>query len=390
MSSDDYLSLQYKKDARAVLQNAVPTAYPSNNNISNLLSYQSNHLSPDSVPAPLIAKAISDKEILLTWLPPLEQYGQKLLGYKIDVKNSQGVFQSIDDNTGSGDTKYYVTGLEPSTTYTYHISAVYPATHSNVSNEATATTLAPVIPTPKPNQTITTPPPTNTPNQTAPPPTVNNVKFDLTAPDGTLLAGVVATQGDYQQFVLIKDPRTLLSNVNTTPFPINNDLAGLLRYQNLHPVQQQSTPPPTENSSQPVQIHPPTDTPKSPDNALVNGVVTSVVASGVVGLITWFVKTKVARKIAKDYHFTLEHVSSGTPLIRIRNSGETIENCVILCDRYPCVWVDTKLDKPRHVFEGSVSSALLPDQYDTRNPVISIKSGKKILRKIHLDEMAHG
>lgn len=393
MSSSDYLSLQYKKDARTVLQNAIPTAYPANNNIDNLLAYQASHLSPDSVPAPLIAKAISDKEILLTWLPPLEQYGQKLLGYKIEIKNSQGVFQSIDDNTGNGDTKYYVTGLTPSTTYTYHISAVYPATHSNTSNEATATTLAPVTPTPKPNQTITTtPPPTSTPNQTPPPQTVNNVKFDLTAPDGTLLAGVVSTQADYQQFVLIKDPRTLLSNVNTTSFPINNNLAGLLRYQNLHPMQQQSTPPPTQtaNSSQPIQSTPPPNTPKSSDNALVNGVLTSVVASGVVGIITWFVKTKIARKIAKDYHFTLEHVSSGTPLIRIRNSGETIEDCVILCDRYACVWVDTKLDKPRHVYEGSVSAALLPDQYDARNAVISVKSGKKILRKINLDEMAHG
>ncbi|SHO45765.1 exported hypothetical protein [Nitrosotalea sinensis] len=393
MSSDDYLSLQYKKDPRAVLLNPVPTAYPANNNLSNLLAYQANHLAADSIPAPLVAKAISDKGILLTWLPPLEQYGQKLLGYKVEVKNNQGLFQSIDDDTENSDTKYYVTGLDSNTTYTYRVSAVYPGTHSNPSNEATATTLAPVISTPQ-NQTVTPPPvttPSQTPPQTTPTSTVNNVKFDLTAPDGTLLAGIVATQADYQQFVLIKDPRTILSNVNTTSFPINNNLAGLLRYQDLHPVQQQSIPTttPVTNTSQPVQSNPPPPDNSAPDKTLVNGVLTSVVASGVVGIITWFVKTKVARKIAKDYHFTLEHVSSGTPQIRIRNSGETIEDCVILCGKDACVWVDTNLDRPRHVYEGSVSSAKLPEQYDD-NPLVSVKSGKKILRRINLDEMAHG
>ncbi|MDE1843282.1 MAG: fibronectin type III domain-containing protein [Thaumarchaeota archaeon] len=396
MSSDDYLSLQYKKDPRAVLLNPVPTAYHANNNLSNLLAYQVNHLAADSVPAPLVAKAISDKGILLTWLPPLEQYGQKLLGYKVEVKNNQGLFQSIDDDTETSDTKYPVTGLDANTTYTYRVSAVYPGTHSNPSNEATATTLVPIISTPSQNQTTTVPsqvktPPQTTP-QTTPTQTVNNVKFDLTAPDGTLLAGIVSTQADYQQFVLIKDPRTILSDVNTTSFPINNNLAGLLRYQNLHPVQQQSTPtsPPVENSSQPVQSNPlPQDT-SSSDKTLFNGIITSVVASGVVGIITWFVKTKVARKIAKDYHFTLEHVSSGASQIRIRNSGETIEDCVILCDRDACIWVDTNLNKPRHVYEGSVSSAKLPEQYETKNPRISVKSGKKILRRINLDEMAHG
>lgn len=199
------------------------------------------------------------------------------------------------------------------------------------------------------------------------------------------------TQSDYQQLVVIKDPRTMLSNVSQTSSQINNDLAGLVRYQNIHTPQPPSVTQPTVNTSEPSQPSAPTASlPQPADNKLVEGIVTSVVASGVVGLITWFVKTKVARKIAKDYHFTLEHVSSGAPQIRIRNSGETIEDCVILCDRDACVWVDTHLDKPRHVYEGSVSSATIPEGYEGNNPVISVKSGKKVLKKINLDEMAHG
>jgi hypothetical protein len=390
VSSDDYIALQYKKDARSMLLDPVQTTNPINNNISNLLAYQNNHLSPDSVPAPLIAKAISDTKILLTWLPPLEQYGQQLVGYKIELKNAPGDYQSVDDNTGNGDTKYYVTGLEPGKTYTYRVFVVYPGTHSNPSNEATTTTLVPAQPhVSKPNQTTT--PQSNT-LQSVPPPTVNNVQLDFTAPDGTLLSGVIMTQSDYQQLVVIKDPRTILSNVSQTSSQINNDLAGLIRYQNLHPLQPTSTsPPPVINSSeqpQPGTLQP--SVPAPADSKLVDSIVTSVVASGVVGIITWFVKTKVARKIAKDYHFTLEHVSSDTPQIRIRNSGETIEDCVILCDRDACVWADTHLNKPRHVYEGSVSVATIPQEYEHKNPVISIKSRKKILKKIKLDEMAHG
>ena len=58
-SQSDYLALQYKKDPRSIMLDAVPTAYPANNSLDNLLSYQNNHLSDDSVPAPLIAKPTS-------------------------------------------------------------------------------------------------------------------------------------------------------------------------------------------------------------------------------------------------------------------------------------------------------------------------------------------
>jgi hypothetical protein len=124
---------------------------------------------------------------------------------------------------------------------------------------------------------------------------------------------------------------------------------------------------------------------------LFQGVIISVVATGVVGIITWLVRTKVAKKIAKEYNFTLDKFStvSGTQ-IRIRNSGETIEDCIIICDRHVCIWTDTNIDKPRHVYEGSVSAAKILTDYENKNPLIVIKSGKKILKKIRLDDMAHG
>lgn len=393
VSSDDYLALQYKKDARSVLLNTISSSYPINNNISYLLTYQNNHLAPDSIPAPLIANAVSDTKILLTWLPPLEQYGQQLEGYKIELKNAPGDYQSVDDNTGSGDTKYYVTGLESGKTYTFRVFAVYPGTHSNPSNEASATTLvSPSQPVQKPGQAITNSSlPSNTSPSTTSPPIittqVNNVQFDFTAPDTSLLSGVILSQSDYQQFVIIKDPRAILSNVTQTSATINNNLSGLLRYQNIHTIQQTANPPIISSNSS-------TRTTETSSPANINvlyGVVTSVLASGVVGIITWLVKTKVAKKIAKEYHFTLEKFSStGVLQVRIRNSGETIEDCIIMCEKDTCAWADTNMDKSRHIYEGSVSSVKISGEFENKNPLIIVKSGKKILRKIKLDDMAHG
>ncbi|HJW20328.1 MAG TPA: fibronectin type III domain-containing protein [Candidatus Nitrosotalea sp.] len=391
----DYLALQYKKDPRSIILDVVPTSDPATNSLDNLLSYQNNHLNDNSVPAPLIAKAISSTRISLSWLPPLNQYGQKLLGYEIDLKNAPGDYQVIDENTGNGTTQYYLDGLIPDTAYTYRIFAVYPGTHSNPSNEASATTLeyiSPPVQTPDQNaSSVHAPSSTIIYDQTGMmPPVANNVQLDFTAPDGVLLSGVILSQSDYQQLVIIKDPRSILSNVTQTSSTINNVLSGILRYQTLHVAKEPEaiSPTPVVNSSQSLQQ--PTK-PQSADSVLMNGVITSVVASGIVGIATWFVRTKVARKIAKEYHFTLEHVSSTmSSQIRIRNSGETMEDCVILCEKNACVWTDTDLDKPKHVYAGSVSSVIIPEEFKNKNPVISIKSGKKTLRKIMLNDMAHG
>ena len=212
-----------------------------------------------------------------------------------------------------------------------------------------------------------------------------NVKFDFTASDGTTLTTVIITQSDYQQLIVIKDPRSIISNVTETTDTINNNLSGLIRYQTIHSTQATTSPQQTYNYTPPT----PNNT-NSPNIGLLWGVATSVIASGVIGIITWFVKTKVAKKIVTEHYFTLEKfIEDGTLHIRIRNSSQTIEDCIILCAGVPCIWTDTKTDKPRHVYEGSISVVKLPDEF-RNNPLISVKSGKRVLKKTQLDDMAHG
>jgi hypothetical protein len=383
ITQSDYQQLQYQKNSRSIISNAVSTTETITNDLAGILTYQNYHLSSASVPGPLMAKAVSPTQINLSWLPPLENYAQKIIGYKIDLKRVPGDYVIIDDNTGNSTTKYSIMGLKTDTTYTYRVAAIYSDhTTSNPSNEASAITLQSLQPVPQP----TSPPSSNTtPPQTTPTPQpVMNVKFDFTASDGTTLTTVIITQSDYQQLIVIKDPRSIISNVTETIDTINNNLSGLLRYQTIHSPQE-TTPTQQTNYTSPA----PNNT-ANLDSRLVDGVITAIVASSAVSIITWFVRTKIAKKIAKEYNFTLEKIiEDETQHIRIRNSGPTIEDCMILCSGVACVWTDTKTDKPRHVHEGSISVVRLPDEF-RNNPLISVKTGKKVLKKTQLDDMAYG
>lgn len=388
----DYLQLQERKEPRSILSNDIQTALPINTDLAGLLTYEKNHQTLPSVPSPLIATATSPTQIDLSWLPPEESYGAPIIGYKIEWKQAPGLYISIEDNTHDVSTKYSITGLKTGTTYTYRVSAIYATeTTSNPSNEASATPLA--SPSPPPQSNI--PPPTNTSPPTSnnsqsssstPPPAQTNVEFDFIPADGTTLSRVVLTPSEYQQLILIKDPRSIISNVSQTGNTINNDLAGILKYESLHTPQSSSQQPIT-NYTQPPVSPPRTGL----DVTILYGVITSVVASGAVGIITWLVRTKVAKKIAKDYNFTIEKfVDNDTGHVRIRNTGQTIEDCTILCENQVCTWVDTDMDKPRHVFNGSIFVVQLPSGYENTNPLITILNGKKIIRKIRYDDMAHG
>ncbi len=388
----DYGQLLEKKESRSIISNSMQTAQPVNSNLNNVIVYQNNHQISPSVPAPLIAVATSPTQITLSWLAPEQTYGQVIIGYKIEWKQASGVYVSIEDNTVSLDTKYIIDGLTSGTTYTYRVSAVFSSeTISNPSNEASATPLASLQST-QSTQTLNNTSPassaqtsgSSTPSSS--PPQQTNVEFDFTPSDGVTIRSVVLTQNEYQQFLVIKDPRSIISNVTTTTNSINNDLSGILRYQNLHTQ--------TINQVQPTNL---TQTPTNPattiglDSRVLEGVITSVIASGAVGIITWLVKTKVAKKIGNEYYFTIEKfVHDASTHIRIRNSGQTIEDCTILCDKKVCFWTDTNLDKPRHVLEGSILVVRLPEGYENTNPLIVVKSGKKILRKNTLDDMSHG
>ena len=383
ITQDDYRLLQSEKNSRSIITNALPTTEPITNDLAGILVYQNNHLSSNSVPGPLIARAVSPTQINLSWLSPIENYQQKIIGYKIDWKRVSGDYVIIDDNTGNDTTQYSIVGLKMNSIYTYRVSAIYSDhTISNPSNEASAITLQSL----QPKQPITAS--STTPQSTAPSSTtqpVMNVKFDFTTSDGTTLAAVILTQSDYQQLIVIKDPRSIISNITQTTGTINNNLSGLIRYQTIHSTQEITSQQQTSNYT---PSNPNNAT--SPDNKLVDGVITAIVASGAVSVITWFVRTKIAKKIAKEYYFTLEKiVEDGTEHIRIRNSGQIIEDCIILCSGVACVWTDTKTDKPRHIYEGSISVAKLPHEFGN-NPLISVKSNKRVLKKIQLDDMAHG
>jgi len=385
LTQGDYVQLLYQKNTRSVIANIISTGQPVNNNLKTILAYQDAHLSDEAVPGPLIATPFSSIQINLWWVAPTQNYGKIIIGYQIEWKRATGDYIVIDDNTHNSTTRYSVYPLTPGNTYTYRVSAIYNVhTMSNPSNEASATTFVisqPASQNPRTNASNTSN--SSTPMQSIP--VVTAVKFDFTTPDGTTLTAVVIAQSDYQQLLIIKDPRSIVSNISQTTQTVNNSLAGLIKYQNIHTQQTAPEPPTSNNPSTPTQ----TNTP--PINSLIYNVITSVIAIGVVGIITWFVRTKIAKKIAKEYTFTMEkYLENGIEHIRIRNSGPTMEYCTILCDKETCVWTDTKLDKPRHVFEGSISEVRLPRWVENSNPLISIKGGKKVLRKIRLDEMAHG
>lgn len=387
VTQSDYTQFQYKKDSRSIISNALPTIEAITNDLNGVLAYQNEHLAQTTVPGPLIAKAVSPTQIKLSWLPPIENYNQNIVGYKIDWKRAPGDYVVIDDNSGNDTTKYTIVGLIPGATYTYRVSAIYSDhTTSNPSNEASTIPLEVLQPTPPttPPLSTTTPPTGSTPSSNTTPTPVTNVKFDFTMSDGTTLTSVIMTQGDYQQLIVIKDPRSIISNITQTTGTINNDLAGLLRYQTIHSPQETTTTPIYNYTP------PPKNETNNPSIGLLWSVATSVISLGIIGIITWLVRTKITKKISKEYNFTLEKfMEDGIQLIRIRNSGQTIEDCIILCDEQACTWSDTKINKPRHVHEGSISTAILPDKYDNSS-LISAKSGKKVLKKVQFGDMAHG
>ena len=391
LTQGDYVQLLYQKDTRSVISNIASTSQAPNNNVKTVLAYQNAHLSYDTVPGPLIATTFAPTQINLWWVPPAQNYGKLIIGYQIEWKRAPGDYIVIDDNTQNTTTRYSVYPLTPGNTYTYRVSAIYnDHTRSNPSNEASATTILTQQQTAQ-NQQATTnasSASSSSKQQTSTSTTqVINVKFDFTPVDGKILIGVVLSQSDYQQLLVIKDPRSIVSNIMQTTDTANNSLAGLIKYQGLHTPQTVPETPAYNNTPAPLPIQ----TSGIPINNLIYNVITSVIAIGAVGIITWFVRTKIAKRIAKEYIFTMEkYAENGIVHMRIRNSGPTIEYCTILSDKETCVWIDTNLDKPRHILEGSISAVRLPVGAENGNHLISLKAGKKVLRKIKLGKMAHG
>jgi len=101
-------------------------------------------------PTNLTAHAMSTTQINLSWNQPPNLGNLILTGYKIERSVNGGPWSTIVSNTGSTGTTYSNTGLSPSTTYTYRVSAINNIGVGNPSNMASASTLsAPVSGIPK-------------------------------------------------------------------------------------------------------------------------------------------------------------------------------------------------------------------------------------------------
>ncbi|MDE1812870.1 MAG: fibronectin type III domain-containing protein, partial [Thaumarchaeota archaeon] len=92
-------------------------------------------------PTGLSATAVSSSEIDLSWTAPSNDGGSAITGYDIERSTDSGsTWNTLVANTGSSSTTYSDTGLTPSTSYTYRVSAINSVGNSSPSNTASATT----------------------------------------------------------------------------------------------------------------------------------------------------------------------------------------------------------------------------------------------------------
>ncbi|VVC05592.1 Fibronectin type III domain protein [uncultured archaeon] len=130
---------------------------------SNEATVTTSALAP-TVPNPpsgLSATAVSPSDVNLAWTAP-SNAGYQITGYEIDVKIGTGSYLVLVANTANAATSYSITGLTPSTTYTYRVSAIDSAGTSSPSNEASVTTL-----TDSSQNQPQAPPPVTPPNPSA-------------------------------------------------------------------------------------------------------------------------------------------------------------------------------------------------------------------------------
>jgi hypothetical protein len=98
-------------------------------------------------PTGLVATAISSSQINLRWSAPSNNGGPAITGYEIERSQDNASTWSVAvSNTSSTATTYNDTGLSPSTTYTYRVSAINSVGASSPSGIASATSASATVP----------------------------------------------------------------------------------------------------------------------------------------------------------------------------------------------------------------------------------------------------
>lgn len=90
-------------------------------------------------PTELVAKAVSNSQIDLTWHAPIDNDNIQITGYQIERSHDDSAWTVIT-NTSTESTEYSDKGLIANTTYTYRVSTINDVGISSPSNSATSTT----------------------------------------------------------------------------------------------------------------------------------------------------------------------------------------------------------------------------------------------------------
>ena len=96
-------------------------------------------------PTSLSAVASGESQIRLSWAPPSDDGGARIVGYRIDVSTTSGTAWTVlRGNTGSISTSYTHLNLPPGSTRSYRVAAINSQGTGPYSRTATATTRAAV------------------------------------------------------------------------------------------------------------------------------------------------------------------------------------------------------------------------------------------------------
>jgi len=137
------------------------------------------------VPSGVTAIAVSPTQIILSWIPPSETYGQVINGYRIDQKLAPNVFDKIVDNTGPT-TSHSITNLSTGKTYTFVVIALFSGSvESNPSQEASATPTSTSAP-----PSTSTPSPISTPQSSSLPNTPTGLNVTKVSPSSVQLSWI--------------------------------------------------------------------------------------------------------------------------------------------------------------------------------------------------------